>query len=348
MRSKSILLLTLALGCGLIASIGISQVMDRNKKAAPTGETQAIFIALTDINPSDTLTAENIKLEEWPTGKVPAGALTKLEDVDGKRARTKLFAGEPILIGKLGDETGASKNIPPGYRVVAVKVDAVSSGGSLIQPGDRVDVLVHLQANPQGGIASQTTKTILKDVKVYAVDSIFVGKEHEEEIASAKTISLLVKPQEAEMVQLVSKAGEVQLVLRGPGDTEESTTPGITLAQILGLESKGDRQAELGKPETAQFASVGNTLLDLLKKQSQKQPVETHTSQPPQAVQENWKMVVIRGSEITEVEVPPSGVVNMPTLSTPFIVPPAATDEEKDKEDTGSSETAALSGADEQ
>src|SRR4029079_3386555 len=116
MRSKSILLLTLALGCGLIASIGISQVMDRNKKQGPApGETQTIFVALTDINPSDTLTAENIKLEEWPSGKIPNGALTKLEDVDGKRARTKLFAGEPILIGKLGDETGASKNIPPGY-----------------------------------------------------------------------------------------------------------------------------------------------------------------------------------------------------------------------------------------
>ena len=37
MRSKSIVLLALALGCGLVASIGISQVMDRHNAGRRTG-----------------------------------------------------------------------------------------------------------------------------------------------------------------------------------------------------------------------------------------------------------------------------------------------------------------------
>ena len=51
MRSKSIVLLLLALGCGLVASLGISQMMDRgNAPASNNGETEPIFVALSDLN----------------------------------------------------------------------------------------------------------------------------------------------------------------------------------------------------------------------------------------------------------------------------------------------------------
>ena len=45
---------------------------------------------------------------------------------------------------KGASEQGATALIPKGYRVVPVKVDLVSGGSSLILPGDRVDVMVHL------------------------------------------------------------------------------------------------------------------------------------------------------------------------------------------------------------
>ena len=111
MRSKSVLLLTLALGCGLVASIGISQVMERrNAQQSNAGETEPIFVALVDINPSDTITPQLIKLEEWPKGKIPAGAITKLEDIKGKRCRNKLYAGEPILAAKInGDGSSGAR-----------------------------------------------------------------------------------------------------------------------------------------------------------------------------------------------------------------------------------------------
>ena len=90
MRSKSIVLLALGMGCGLVASIGISQFIESANKVQPdAGERQPIFIALTDIAPHEELTAQNIKLEEWPKNIVPQGALTKLEEVEGKRSRMK-------------------------------------------------------------------------------------------------------------------------------------------------------------------------------------------------------------------------------------------------------------------
>ena len=51
MRPKSIALLLLALGCGLVASVAITQVMARRIAPPETanGDSQAIFVAMTDI-----------------------------------------------------------------------------------------------------------------------------------------------------------------------------------------------------------------------------------------------------------------------------------------------------------
>ncbi len=52
MRPKSMILIVIALGCGLIASIGISQVMENNVSEAPVeAPTATIFVAVADIPP---------------------------------------------------------------------------------------------------------------------------------------------------------------------------------------------------------------------------------------------------------------------------------------------------------
>ncbi len=152
MRSKSLVLLGLALGCGLVASIGISQVMDRrNVSDAPAAETEPVFVAAVDINFNDEVTKERIRVEEWPKDKVYPDALRTLDQIKGQRAAHKFFAGEQIRSGKLMGAEGmvsATGKIPAGYRVVAVRVDAVTGAAGLILPNDRVDVLVYLRVIP--------------------------------------------------------------------------------------------------------------------------------------------------------------------------------------------------------
>ncbi|HVX59891.1 MAG TPA: Flp pilus assembly protein CpaB, partial [Pirellulales bacterium] len=150
MRPKSLVLLILALGCGLVASIGINQVM-ANRHAGPAPgavETTPIFVALGEIGIGDPLTAEMLKLEEWPKEKVPVGAVSNLQDLEGRRCKQRFYPGEPILEAKLlaPGEKGQSPTdlIPKGYRVVSIRVDAVSSSSGMILPGDRVDLLVHV------------------------------------------------------------------------------------------------------------------------------------------------------------------------------------------------------------
>jgi len=50
MRTKSLVLLLLALGCGLIASIGISQVIERNRAGSgPVIEYEDIVVSAVDL-----------------------------------------------------------------------------------------------------------------------------------------------------------------------------------------------------------------------------------------------------------------------------------------------------------
>jgi pilus assembly protein CpaB len=303
----------LALGCGIVASVGITQVMS-NRATEPTmvqAETEQIFVAMKDIPMGDPVSAQAIKLEEWPKDKVPKGAITKLEDVENRRPKSWIFAGSPILenqlLGKGALDQGASDAIPKGSRIVAVKVDAVSGSASLIRPGDRVDVLVHVTQSGTGGASRTLAKTILQDIKVFAVNEIWdAATASGEKSITAKTISLLVTPVQAEKITLASEMGQIRLVMRSPDDKEQAKVVGVSVRDVLGDDAGGlERQA----PPVASHPPAGQAklsavagLLDLLnanKKKSasgQRASKATAELKPP----ETFTVRILAGSQVSD------------------------------------------------
>jgi pilus assembly protein CpaB len=312
MRPKSLALLLLALGCGLVASIGITQMLSsRNAdSSAATGDTQPVYVAVNDVALGDLLTAQMLKLEQWPKGKVPAGAIARLEDAEGRRARTKLFAGEPILdhrlLGKGTSEQGATALIPKGYRVVPVKVDLVSGGSSLILPGDRVDVLVHLVKDMSRDIQETVTRTILQDIKVFAVDSV-VDLEKEKEpgkTIAAKTISLLVTPEQAVKVMLASQLGTVNLVMRSPEDDQQGVAVQARPAELFGPTARSERGKEnLLDDSDSNLTDKANGLLGFLNSmKGKKTPPATVAPAAAEASRETWSMRLLKAGTVDQVD----------------------------------------------
>jgi len=304
MRSRSVMLLGLALGCGLVASIGISQVMERrNQGEAPAGEMEPILVAATDLNYNDLLTPDKIRFEEWPKGKVPPGAVTNLEEVKDRRSSTKLFAGEPILTGKLmgSDGSGAARKIPKGYRMVSVAVDAVTGASSLIKPDDKVDVLLYMQRRPELGIEESTTKTILQGVRVFAVDKVF-ERAHGDEKAqeTAKTVALLVTPEQAQRITHANGMGTIRLVLRSPEDDDQSETNATSVTDILGttpgapsnFNDQSQPGAALGLSAPPHQATAATTT-----PAPAPAPISAQTAPPS-----HWTMVLLEGSQMRQVE----------------------------------------------
>ncbi|MCC9609576.1 Flp pilus assembly protein CpaB [Blastopirellula sp. JC732] len=311
MRPKSLILIVFALGCGLVASIGISQVLEsKNQQAAvPQMEMENIFVAIEDIDINEPLTPELIKLEPWPKDKVPEGAVTNLEELENRRPRVRLYAGEPILERKLfgsNEDKGASKMIPAGFRVHSVRVTAESSASGLILPGDRVDVLVYLRSS--GAINKTLTRTILKNVRVFAVnEQTHRETDSEGNSINAKTVSLLVKPSQVEILMLASQLGQLSLSLRPPnedGVEEEDETDDATVEELLGVDEDADPKKKR-KPVAAAKDDSGG-FLGFLQNYGGSTPIAQPTEAGPQ-----WTMDLLDPNGVRRFEFGEEGMLPM-------------------------------------
>ena len=289
MRAKSLVLFVIAVGCGLAASIGVSQYMENASGTVVQAETAKILVAMVDINIGEKLDAQTVKLEEWPKDRVPEGAVYELTEVDGKFPRTRMYAGEPILIAKLmgSNNSSATQTIPKGFRVVSIKASVENAGGGLIQPGDRVDVLVLLRKSAE--VPETGTRTILKDVNVFSVDGATERSVDEDGSARAlSTVSLLLKPRQAESAMLASELGRMFLTLRRPDDDVEDTDEeGETVKSLLGSDGETANDRILGK--TDQFSDWLNN--STVSQPPVVEPVEELTE--PVDTAPKWKMVIL-------------------------------------------------------
>jgi pilus assembly protein CpaB len=285
-----------------------------SEPAGPTGETQSIIVATSDIAMGDLLTPQVLKLEQWPKDKISLGAATRIEDVENRRARTKLYAGEPILenklLGKGASEQGATALIPKGYRVVPVKVDLVSGGSSMILPGDRVDVMVHLVRDPGREINETVTRTILQDVKVFAVNDIVDLEKEKEGIGrsiTAKTISLLVTPDQAATVMLASQLGIINLVMRSSEDDQQLTNSQAKPSELFGSpKSNRDKESLMAGTESS-LGEKAKGFVDFLKSirskpADQAQAAAGPTSAAEEPKRETWTMRVLKPGDVQEVQ----------------------------------------------
>src|SRR6202011_3461930 len=90
-----------------------------------------------------------------------------------------------------------------------------------------------------------STRTILQDVRVFAVDTQFERRPGQDEPSiAAKTISLLVTPAQAEKVTLASEMGTIRMVMRSRDDNTETLANGASVNDIFGQAEGSTRVAE--------------------------------------------------------------------------------------------------------
>lgn len=295
MRPKSLILLALALGCGLAASVGISQIMDANanRSATEVGSTP-IYVALHNINLGDPINANMVTLQEWPSNNLPAGVMTSIEGLQGRRPRTTIVAGTPLLEAHLlaQDELADPlANIPPGYRLSTISVDAEKSSAGLLSPGDRVDVQLFVAANTRNNIEESMTKVILQNIRVFAVEqAVQRTAEGDESKNIPKTVSLLVKPQQASSLDLAQNLGKLSLIPRNPNDETSTVAVEMNVLDLLGGRSKiNKRVEEQAREVTTQGPGLLGTIYGMMKAGSEK------SAKPP------FRMEIVQAEEVSEM-----------------------------------------------
>jgi pilus assembly protein CpaB len=304
MRAKSMVLILIALGCGLVASIAISQVMERGSKSANAGlETVPIYVASTDIDVNEQLSATNVRVEEWPKSKLPEGVVKDLKDINERFARVRFYAGEPILAAKLVNEIeGPAVKIPDGHRVCSMKVQMDTAIAGLVNPGDRVDIFGYFKEGR--GIPKTGTREILKNVRVFAVnDQTDQEVDQQGQSIAAKTVSLLVKQDQVAKLMLAMELGTLRLALRRPNEESDSTNvnESADIDALFGSRSEtadtDGTQALTTGATSGQFASAAQGFVGFLNNlKSQKndnQVPEEVTTVDPAPRRPVWQMTLL-------------------------------------------------------
>ncbi len=209
---------------------------------APVIQTTPVLVAAREIPAKTTLTAADLKLQEFNVDAKPAAALAKAEDAVGKITVQAISVGEPILVTKFADPksapfvvipatfldaSGAIKSDTPNFRAMSITVpDANAVGGSLL-PGDIVDLIFTLQFDPVKFLQRPTpvqtadfsAKIILERVPILArLNAVYTIRT---DTATAERIAYLQ-----------ASGGQLAFLLRAPKDERAAGTTGTTFGGV--------------------------------------------------------------------------------------------------------------------
>lgn len=221
MRAKSLVLLVVALGCGMVAAVAVSKAVIDQGAGQPAEATVEIYVAKKNLEGGQKLAADHFSLEPWPQSRLPEGAIFKLEQIDGKYIKQNIFAGEPFIEAKLSaTRAGLGDELPKGYRVF----DIPSGGITYIKPGDHVDVIGTFKLEGNGNVAE--SKTVMRNVRVFAINGNPAREADNKQANGTSTLQLQIKESQVEALTLANKLGEMRISLRSSredGDTESDS-----------------------------------------------------------------------------------------------------------------------------
>lgn len=199
---------------------------------APQLELEKVLVASAQVGIGDPVDGQ-MRWQVWPKEAVTEGFITEsvqpgaIDDLNGSIARLVIMPGEPIrtakLIGK--DQSFMSSMLPAGKRAVAVEIKADTSAGGFVLPNDFVDLIMTRRAPNPSGTESFVTETILKNIRVLAIDQTIREDEQGGKSVIGQTATLELTPQQSEIVTVAQQMAErLALALRSTADAGEKNT----------------------------------------------------------------------------------------------------------------------------
>ena len=236
-RSKrTAVVVAVAVVLAAVASLGMYRIVSRMPVQSAKPQTIDVVVAQHALKLGTRITADHVKVVQWPASAPVAGAFSKIDEVLNRGLISAVEENEPLTKGKLAAlEAGAGlpPSIPPGMRAISVKVNEVVGVAGFVVPGTRVDVMVTLSGKNRD--EDSTTRVVLSNAQV-----LTAGTRYDQEKAKdgapipSTVVTLLVTPDDGERVALAASEGQIMLTLRNPLDQDPTATPGVRTAALFG------------------------------------------------------------------------------------------------------------------
>jgi pilus assembly protein CpaB len=171
-----------------------------------------------------------VQWQAWPASTASNTFIRRSERPDatnqiiGSIARSPFIIGEPMREQKLVRANGSgfmAAILPTGMRAVSTEISPETGAGGFILPNDRVDVILSKhEKNPDARAGSSdviNSETVLSNIRVLAIDQAPKEKDGQTNLVG-KTVTLELKPEQAETLARVRQSGTLSLALRSIAD----------------------------------------------------------------------------------------------------------------------------------
>ena len=232
----------------LVAVMVQATLSNGNKKNVDIQKVE-ILVAAKNLNVGRELRSGDLKWQVWPEDTLFAGAIIRdgeqqpTEAVKGKILRS-LVEGQPVHMTLVTEDDKGdflSANLQKGMRAVGVSVKSYVLADRLFRPGDFVDVMttyrvrINTRTNPeaQSLVNRYATETVIENVRVLAIDNNDTkavdeaedsGKKKKKKSSKKASVTLEVRPEDAERLVLADRMGDIGLALRSIGDNSDQGT----------------------------------------------------------------------------------------------------------------------------
>lgn len=262
-----IIAILLAIGAAVMGYMGYQasqQPVETDKaeaetEAPPEPQQYPVIVATTEIPAGEIIEAGDLTTHE--VTHQPDNSFIDKQQLIGREVKLPVHPDDMLLSEHFHSPSTLVKNIRPGERAVAVRVDEVTGTGGFIQPGDRVDVLLYLQSGQEMGDASSAQR-LLSDIRVLAYGNdvaktdaervrekarAYLQKDKDSNLAErlgdgdseatetddddeevsgkkSKTAVLAVTAEQTSALLLAESTGRLRLALLGDDEVDISTT----------------------------------------------------------------------------------------------------------------------------
>jgi pilus assembly protein CpaB len=237
MNPRTLIVVVLAVVCGLSAMF-LVQVL-RKPQAGPVVEKTDVVFAAADVKPGESITDEMLEIRRMPVSEVPEDAIRKIADAVNRASMAQLDKGDMIRSKKLADKgagRGMAALVRPGMRAFTIQTPSFSSSlAGFLLPGNRVDVLLTVESKggPQDETGGGATTTLLQNVEILAVHTtVSTPTTNKINPDDARSVTLLVAPEEAELLDLGQNKGTLHLSLRNLKDGASTKPKSVSMTDL--------------------------------------------------------------------------------------------------------------------
>jgi Flp pilus assembly protein CpaB len=213
MKRKIMILLTLAVTCGLIAGHMSSRPLAQHGNGAQEQETVLVLAARKDITTGSTINDPKDFFVEKSAikGEEPKDAVTKLDDLKGRVVRRSLREGNIVCSSDLLTDhgyIGPYGVFPKGYRALGIRVHPECLSPGSILPRSRVDIIVKVRS---GDDKTDYSQVLVQNALVLAVDGESL---HGESAGVIPVVTVALTPEDILKVAQAKEYGPLNMVVR--------------------------------------------------------------------------------------------------------------------------------------